>query len=138
MERDLYPCPITPQTRHLLTFVILLNLYKEATSLKGNTTFLTQLIAYWDHDKQAFQVSPDQLFRPLRRTYILSKGYLGEVRNFLSYMMSQLELQNRINQYMFKDMLIPTSLTLLNFRSVVGNSSLFLLVERMLGVSLCW
>ena len=39
---------------------------------------------------------------------------------------------------MFIGMLIPISSILLNFRSVVGNFPLLLLVVRMLGASVCW
>jgi hypothetical protein len=47
-ERDLYPRPRIVATRVLLRNVDLLKYYEEATSLKGNSTFLVQLICRWD------------------------------------------------------------------------------------------
>ena len=60
--------------------VDLLKFYDVAISLKGNTTFLTQLIAQWDHHRQAFQVGLDKWFRPTREDiyFITGLSRIGE------------------------------------------------------------
>ena len=59
-ERDLYPHPITAQTRQILRNVGLLKFYQEDTSLKGNSVLLGQLIRHWDRRWKKFTFGPDQ------------------------------------------------------------------------------
>jgi hypothetical protein len=61
-ERERIPHPITPQTHALFRDVGLLKYYEEATSLKGNSSFLQQLIHCWDHGMQTFRVDLDLLY----------------------------------------------------------------------------
>ena len=63
-ERDLYPQPSTAATHVLLRNVCLLKYYEEATSLKGNFSFLAQLIHLWDSHQQTFIVGPHQCHHP--------------------------------------------------------------------------
>ena len=63
-ERDFYPRPITIAMRILLRNVGLLKYYEEATSLKGNYSFLAQLIHRWDSHQHAFTVGPHQWYHP--------------------------------------------------------------------------
>ena len=63
-ERDLYPHPSTTAMRVLLRNVGLLKYYEEATSMKGNSSFITQLIHQWDAHQQAFRVGPHQWYHP--------------------------------------------------------------------------
>ena len=48
-EREGIPCSITQQMEALLRSVDLLKFYEEATSLKGKSAFLQQVIHHWDH-----------------------------------------------------------------------------------------
>jgi hypothetical protein len=43
----------------------LLKFYEEATSLKGNSSFLYQLICRWDHARQTFRASHDLWYYPI-------------------------------------------------------------------------
>ena len=61
----MYPHPITLHTRGLLWNVGLLRFYKEATSLKWNTHFLTQLNHCYDHGFQAFKVGLNLWYCPI-------------------------------------------------------------------------
>ena len=47
-ERLLYPLPITAPTKFVISEVGLLKFYEDATSLKGHSGFLGQLIYRWD------------------------------------------------------------------------------------------
>ena len=57
-ERDLYPWASTAATQLLFRNVCLLKYYEEATSLKENYSFLTQLFCRWDSHKNEFIVGP--------------------------------------------------------------------------------
>ena len=63
-ERERFSFPITKERRDLLRHVGLLNFFEEATSLRGNSTFLHQLVCHWDHAKQVFGVGPNLWYRP--------------------------------------------------------------------------
>jgi hypothetical protein len=92
-------------TQVLLRNVGLLKYYEEATSLKGHSGFLVQLIHRWDvHHRLSVSVLISGTI-PLRRIFILSLGYLGEGRIFPSSLMSQWVLQLRVNSCTLRDIL---------------------------------
>jgi hypothetical protein len=63
-ETYLYPQPSTTTMWVLLRNVGLLKYYEEATSLKGNSIFITQLIHQWDAHQQSFRVGPHHWYHP--------------------------------------------------------------------------
>ena len=74
-ERDLFRHPIQPQTKLLLRNNDLLKFYEEATSLKGNNTLLSPLIEHWDHQRQDFQLRPDDWHQPTEDDIQLIIGF---------------------------------------------------------------
>jgi hypothetical protein len=78
-ERDLYPHPITAVTQVLLRNVGLLKYYEEATSLKGHSGFLVQLIRRWDVHRRALCGS-DQWYQPTKEDiyFIIGLSRRGE------------------------------------------------------------
>ena len=69
----MYPCPIMTTTQLLLREVGLLNFYEEATSLKGHSGLLGQLIFRWNDHREAFRVSSDQWYAPIEEdTYFIT------------------------------------------------------------------
>jgi hypothetical protein len=85
-ERDLYPRPSTTATRLLLRNVGLLKYYEEATSLKGNSAFLAQLIHRWDAHQQAFRVGPHQWYHPTEEDIYFITGLSRRGEDFPQFL----------------------------------------------------
>lgn len=63
-ERDLHHRHIMVETQGLLRNVDLFKYYEKATSLKGHSGLLVQLISRWDVRWQAFRVSSNMWYQP--------------------------------------------------------------------------
>ena len=73
-ERIMYPRPIAATTKFLLREVGLPKFYDEATSLKGHSGLLGQLIFRLDAHRQAFRVSPGWWFVPTKEDIYFITG----------------------------------------------------------------
>ena len=59
-----------------------LKFYEEATSLKGHSGFLRQLIHRWNANRQAFQVGPNHWYVPTKEEIYLIIGLLRRGEDF--------------------------------------------------------
>lgn len=90
--RDFYPHHIMEKTQGLLINVGLLKFYEEATSLKGNSRLLVQLIHQWDFPRQALCVSPDMWHEPIGEEIYFITGLSTRGGDFPQF----LDVPNRV------------------------------------------
>jgi hypothetical protein len=134
---DLYPLPITAVTQVLLRNVGLLKYYEEATSLKGHSRFLVQLIHRWDVHRQALCVGLDQWYQPTEEDIYFITGLSRRGEDFPQFpdvpvgvaTESQLMYSQR---YIVVDVLSPA-----DFQVSGGQLRITSFMQRRLGASHC-
>lgn len=112
-ERERFPRRIMQQMSDLLRSVDLHNFYKEATSLRGNSALLQQLIHHWGHGQQAFKFSNDSWYQPTKEDmyYITGLARRGENQPWFPKLPINFSAETQmiyVQRYVILDIIYPT------------------------------